>query len=182
MQSKQKRLTKTQSKERNMKVVEFVSKIPCYSDTIQKIFYSSRKSANEHLKKLFEDGYLKRDRKLASDKYFYYVKPKTHKDHYDIMAKTYYWVLQNGYKILDCKVQQIINGLMPDLYLTISRNGEIGTLAVEIERSYSNIKATIRKYENKGFESVLLVSHLQEKVIENDYIKVLYNINIKELD
>ena len=183
MQNQSKRLTKKQSKERNMKVVEFISMIPCCSDTIQKIFYPNKtqRFANQHLTILVEDGYIKRDRKNSNEKYFYYTKPKKHKEHYDIMAKTYLWLLKNDYEILDCKVQQNINGVMPDLYVTIKRDGEIGTLAIEIERSYSNIKATIRKYENKGFDSVLLVSNLKTQIISNDYIKVLFNLNFKDL-
>jgi predicted transcriptional regulator len=176
-------LTKTQSKERDMKVVEFVNLIPCFSDTIQKIFYQSRSMANDHLSKLVNYGYIKRHRKFAHERYFYYTgKLKKRKDHYDIIAKTYHWLQQNDYEIINCKVQQRQNNIEPDMIIEIKQDNNICAVAVEIERANKNIKNTIKKYQNTEFNNLFLVSHLPTGMIKSEYINLLYNINFKELE
>lgn len=186
MLGKTKRLTKTQSKERDMKVVEFIKMIPCYSNTIAKIFYPSECMSSIHLKRLEDYGYIKRYRKFAHEHYFCYTgKLKTHKNHYDIIARVYCWLLQNGYEILDYKVQTQEQGIRPDLILKIKQNNKIGILAVEVERSYGNLQTTIKKYGKTNFNSLLLVSHMPTGVIKNEYeeyIQKLNNINFKELE
>jgi DNA-binding MarR family transcriptional regulator len=173
-------LTKTQSKERDMKVVEFISKIPCYSDTIQRLFYPTIQVANKHLKILYDYGYIKKYRKFAHERYFYYTKPKKHREHYDKIARTYYWFVQNDYEILDFKVQENINGVMPDLLLQIKQDNIIVDLPVEIE--HTNIKQTVKKYQKTDFNNLILVSSLPTGIIESEYVKMLYNINFKELE
>ncbi len=173
-------LTKTQSKERDMKVIEFVSKIPCYTDTLCKIFYSSQRMTNHHLNILYKDGYIKRYRKFAHERYFYYTKPKKHREHYDKIARTYYWFVQNGYKIIDFKVQENTNGVMPDLLLQVKQDDSIVDLPVEVE--HTNIKQTVKKYQKTDFDNLILVSSLPTGVIESEYVKMLYNINFKELE
>jgi len=176
-------LTKTQSKERDMQVVEFIKTIPCFSDTIQKMFYSSQRMTNKHLQYLCDYGYIKRYRKFAHERYFYYSgKLKSQREHLDIAAKTYHWLQLNGFEILNCKLQSNLDGIKPDLVVEIKKDGKNGTLAVEIERSYGNLKNTIKKYNDKSFKSLLLVSHLPTGNIETEYIEKLYNINFKELE
>lgn len=175
-------LSKTQSKKRDMKVVDFITQFPCYSDTIQKIFYNSRSMAGEHLKKLYDDGYIKRDRKFAHERYFYYTnKRRSRKEHYDIIAKTYYWITQNDYEVLNVKVQNRQDSIEPDMIVEIKQGNKTGTIAVEIERATKNIPRTIQKYENKNYNSVLMISDLPTDYIKNEHI-LLYNINFKELD
>lgn len=166
-----------------MKVVEFVNNFPCYSDTILKMFYNSRSMCNDHLKKLHDYGYIKRERKHAHERYFYYTgKSRTRKEHYDIIAKTYHWILKNDYEVLDVKVQNRQDSIEPDMIVEIKQGKNKGLLAVEIERANKNIKNTIKKYDGTNFNSVLMVSNLPTDYIENGYVKVLYNINFKELE
>lgn len=176
-------LTKTQSKERDMKVVKFIQTIPCYSNTIAKQFYSSQRLANQHLKLLHEQGYINKYRKFAHEPYFYYTgKLKSHREHFDLIAKSYCWLLAHNFNIINYNVQLKINGIMPDLIAEIEKDNKKGILAVEIERSYGNLKQTIKKYGNTEFKSLLLVSHLPTGAIESEYIEKLYNINFKELE
>lgn len=185
MLEKSKRLTKKQSKERDMKVVEFIKMIPCYSNTITKIFYTSTRMANKHLEQLYDYGYINRYRKFAHENYFYYTgKLKTHRKHYDIIARVYHWLEQNNYEILNCKVQVQEQGIRPDLILEIKQNNKVGILTVEIERSYGNLKHTIKKYGETDFNSLLLVSHMPTDKVEGyeEYIQKVNNINFKELE
>ena len=139
-------LSKTQSKERDMKVVEFVSNFPCYSDTIAKIFYSSPRMASYRLIYLYDHGYIKRDRKYAHEKFFYYTgKKRSRKEHYDIIAKTYHWILENDYEVLNVKVQNRQDSIEPDMTLEIKQDNIKGIIAVEIERATKNIQRTIEK-------------------------------------
>lgn len=172
-------LSKTQSKERDIKVVDFVSNFPCYSDTIAKMFYTSQRMANYHLSYLYDYGHIKRDRKYAHEKYFYYTgNPRSRKEHYDIMARTYCWILENDYEVLDVKVQKRPDSIEPDMIIEVKQ----GVIAVEIERANKNIPRTIEKYADKNYDSVLMVSNLPTDYIQNEYVKVLYNINFKELE
>lgn len=171
-------LSNKESKERDMKVVEFISNFPCYSDTIAKMYYPSLRMANYHLYYLTDYGYIKRDRKYGHEKYFYYTgKLRSRKEHYDIIAKTYNWILKNDYEVIDVKVQQRQDSIEPDMIVQIKQGNSKGIIAVEVERANKNIQNTIKKYEGTTFDSVLMVSHLPTDYIENEYIKVLYNIN-----
>lgn len=165
-----------------MKVVEFIKSFPCYSDTIANIFYTSQRMANYHLLHLYDYGYIKRERKYAHEKYFYYTGNKRkRKQHYDLIAKTYHWILKNDYEIINYKIQHRENNIEPDMIVEIKQDNKSGIIAVEIERS--NIKRTIAKYEentNRNYESLLLISNLPTENINSDYIKI-YNLNIKEL-
>jgi hypothetical protein len=172
--------------ERDKKVYKFVSMIPCYSNTIQMMFYPSQRVANRHLKHLCDYEYLKRYRPNASVPYFYYKgQIRSQKEHLDIMARTYYWVEQQGYEIIDCYVQKVHkkSGIKPDLLLHVIRksDGEHGFIPVEVELGNSNLKYTIKKYNNSGFNSLILVSYLKEKRIESEYINKITNICIDDL-
>jgi len=165
--------------DRDYDVVEFVSKCPCYSDTIQKLFYPSQRVANRRLTFLNDYLYLRRSRHGANDKYFYYTKrePKQ-KLHLDYIARAYCWVRENCYAIHDFEIQKEYGNLRPDMLLDIEKNGKRGLLAVEVELSNNNIARKIQKYEECGkFKKLLLVSKadVSSKVI--DVIK----IDIKEL-
>lgn len=149
--------------DRDYKVVEFVSKLPCYSDTIQKIFFSntSQRVTNRRLTFLHDYLYLRRSRHGANDKYFYFTKrePKQ-KLHLDYIARTYLWIYQNGYKIHDFEVQKDYDKLIPDMVLQIEKDGKKGTLAVEVELSNNNIARKIKKYEDNGrFKKLLIFSN-----------------------
>lgn len=176
-------LTNQQSKERDKNVVEFVNNFPCYSDTIAKAYYTSQRMANYHLSYLCEYGYIKRDRKHAHEKYFYYTgKPRNRKEHYDLIAKTYHWILRNDYKIISVKVQNRQDSIEPDMIVEIKQGNKSDLLVVEIERSVKNIPKTIDKYIGKKYNSLLIISNLPTKYIESTHINLIYNLNFKELE
>jgi len=162
--------------DRDYEVVEFVSKLPCYSDTIHKIFFSntSQRVANRRLAFLHDYLYLRRSRHGANDKYFYYTKREpVQKLHLDYIARAYNWVIQNGYRIHNFEVQKEYGNLRPDMLLEIEKNGKRGLLAVEVELSNNNVVRKIQKYEEYGkFKKLLLVSKadVSSKVI--DIIKI----------
>lgn len=147
-------------------IIEFLTNIPCYSNTISKIFYPDLKSqryCNSRLSYLHEYGYIKRNRKHASEFYFYWAgkgkrEPNDkHKTHYDLIARAYLWIMKQEYNILNCDIQKQNGTIKPDLLLEIEKNGRKNILPVEIERS-NNIENTIRKYENTEFKKILLFS------------------------
>lgn len=165
--------------DRDELVVDFISKIPCFSDTIQKLFFPSDRVTNRRLAHLVDYNYLKRTREGSTERYFYYVnrEPKQ-KRHMDFMAKTYYWMLQNGYNIKEFEVQHQVDNIRPDLLLTIEQNGKEGIIPVEVELSNNDIHKKIRKYEeNNTFKKLLLVSGYTRK---SDKIDII-NLNLKTL-
>jgi len=166
--------------DRDYQVVEFIDKLPCYSDTIQQMFYPSQRVANRRLAFMYDYLYLRRVRHGANDKYFYFTKRepnfKTHL-HYDVMARTYNWIVNNGYLVHSFDVQKQFGNLRPDLLMNIERNGKKGVLAVEVELSNNNVSKKIEKYEHSELRKLLLVSRSNFTSNKIDIIK----LNLKEL-
>ncbi len=167
--------------DRDKVIIEFISNIPCYSNTIQKLFFPSQRTANNRLSHLYDHGYIKRSRKHASEFYFYWSGRREpadkHKKHYDLIARAYWWVQQNGYNILKCEVQKEYGKVKPDLLLHIEKDSRANLLPVEIERS-NNIENTIRKYEDTEFRKILLFS--KRAFTKGTSIEIV-NINLSQL-
>lgn len=161
---------------RDWKVVEFVDKIPCYSDTIQKLFYPSKCVANRRLAFLNDYLYIRRSRHGANDKYFYYTKKEpSQKLHLDLLARTYLWLINEGYRVDIMTVQTQIGNIRPDMTCKVERNRKTAIMAVEIQRMFDSEK--IKKYEESEFKKLLYVSN--KKLISNK-IEVI-NLNIGDL-
>lgn len=162
---------------RDSKVVEFVTKCPCYSNTIQNIFYPSRTVSNRRLTILVDYGYLKRYREHTHEFYFYYAKrkPKQMK-HSDYIARTYYWIIKQGYEVTEFCIQKRIENIIPDMLCILKQNNKVGELPIEIELGNSNIENKIRKYEKSKFKKLLFVSN---KEVDSDIIDI---INVKLCD
>lgn len=167
--------------DRDRVVIGFITNIPCYSNTIHKIFFPSQRTANKRLTHLFESGYIKRSRKHASEFYFYWAGRREpsdkHKTHYDLIARAFSWVRENGYNILKCEIQKKYGKVKPDLLLHIEKDGKTNILPVEIERS-NNIENTIRKYEDTEFRKILLFS---KRPFNHNIGLEVVSINLKEL-
>jgi hypothetical protein len=161
---------------RDWKVIEFVDKIPCYGDTLQKIFYPSPRVAYYRLSFLHDYLYIKRNRHGANDKYFYFTKRESaQKLHLDLLAKTYLWLINNKYTVDILTVQTQIGNLRPDMTINLERNGKKVYMAVELQRMFDSEK--IKKYEESEFKKLLYVS---DKKITSNKIEVI-NLDIKEL-
>jgi hypothetical protein len=168
--------------ERDSKVVEFVSNLPCFSDTIHDLFFAntSQRVTNRRLAYLYDYGYLNRYRRGCNDKYFYFVGKKAPrvKEHYDYMARTYKWIIDNGYIIKEFEVEKPCGKIRPDLIVEIEQNGKSGIVAVEVERSNNDIKKKIKKYEDaQMFKKLILVS---KKKRESEKIDII-NVDITSL-
>lgn len=162
--------------QRDWKVVEFIEKIPCYSDTIAKLFYPSKCVANRRLKFLAEYGYIKRTRHGANDKYFYFTKREpVQKKHLDLIAKTYLWLIKEGYTVDILSIQTQVNGLRPDMTIQVKRGSKSVRMAVEIQRLFDNEK--IRNYEESEFKKLLYVS---DKSMSSSKIEII-NLDINDL-
>lgn len=163
--------------DRDAKVAEFVEKCPCYSDTIQKLFYPSQRVANRRLAWLHDQLYLRRTRDTAAEKYFYFTKNRNkQRDHFDTIARTYLWLVNNGYKIHRLEVQKQQGKIRPDMILDLEREKRI-MLPVEVELSNNDIQSKIKKYEESMFKKMLLVSSVSRSSNSIDII----NLDIKEL-
>jgi hypothetical protein len=163
--------------DRDWNVVEFVTKIPCYTDTLIKLFYpTSERNGYNRLAFLHDYLYLKRTRHGANDRYFYFTKKEpAQKKHLDLLAKTYLWLINNGYTVDILTVQTQIGNIRPDMTCTIERNGKSVIMAVEIQRMFDSEK--IKKYEESEFKKLLYVS---DKKLVSNKIEVI-NLNKKEL-
>ena len=145
----------------DVNIINFIEMLPCYSDTIQKLFYKSQRATNRRLTYLYEYGCIKRHREHASKKYFYWNNRRQpsdkHKNHYDMTARAYIWVLNQGYNIINVEVQKQHGNVTPDLLLHIEREGIENLLPVEVECT-NNIWNTVKKYDGSGFKKLLLFS------------------------
>lgn len=163
--------------DRDSKVVEFIEKCPCYSDTIQKLFYPSQRVANRRLAWLHDQLYLRRTRDTAAEKYFYFTRNRSkQREHFDTIARTYLWLMGNGYRIHGFEVQKQHGNIRPDMLLDLEREKRI-VLPVEVELSNNDIQAKIKRYEESTFKKLLLVSTVSRCSKSIDII----NLNVKEL-
>ena len=167
------------------RIIKFIETFPCYSDTIQMMFYKSQRAANRRLTYLYEYGCIKRSREHASKKYFYWSEKgkrepaDKHKRHFDMIARAFIWVLRHDYNILDVKVQKKTDNVRPDLILHIEQNGKENILPIEVECS-NNIWNTIKKYEDSEFKKLLLFSKRTFNR-EVDFIEIV-NVKLLELE
>lgn len=167
--------------DRDLRIVDFVSKCPCSSATLQKLFFAgkSMRMANKRLHKLFDYGYIKRIRQSTWENYTYYINKKPAQlMHSDCIARSYLWLLEHGYMIHDYEVQKHCGKVRPDLSADIERNGKRGLIAVEVELSNHDIYKKIKQYEEQDvFKSLILMSNYCGS---SELIKIT-NVNIKEL-
>lgn len=175
--------------DRDLVVANFIELIPCYSNTIQKIFFKSMRTCNRSLKRLYEYEYINRKREHASKYYFYWAKGKKepadkHKRHYDLIARAYLWIDKKYVQtsllnILNIEIQVKHGKVKPDIILYIEglkedKEGKKvitqNILPVEIERG-NNIDNTINKYKGSEFKKLLLFSR-------RPYNKAVYFIEV----
>jgi hypothetical protein len=165
---------------RDQEIIEFLSKCPSSSGTINKIFFhgKSMRMTNKRLKFLYDYGHLKRIRETTWDNYFYYVQRKpVQLQHYDYIARAYFWILKQGYEVIGFDVQKQYGNIRPDLLADIRKDGRSGLLPVEIELNLYNLDHKVKLYESSGFEKLVLFSN---RIKESKAIKII-NRNIKEL-
>jgi hypothetical protein len=166
--------------ERDIRIVEFLNKLPCSSSTIQKIFFSGKtlRMANKRLKYLFDYGHVKRTRGHNWENYYYYVNRKPKQlIHYDYIARAFYWIMQQGYIINEFEVQKKYDKIIPDLLVDISKDNKTGLLPVEVELNLYNLEHKIKQYENSQFEKLLLFSNSSR---ESKVINII-NVKIKDI-
>lgn len=134
--------------ERDKEVIGFITKCPCYSDTIQELFYPSVRVANRRLELMTDYKYIRRFRERVNDKYFYYTgrKPKQ-LEHMDLAARTLIWIKQQGYKVLEFKREVKFDGARPDAVIGIYKNGKYGVVVLEVERFNNSLERKISIYE-----------------------------------
>lgn len=166
--------------DRDMKIINFINKCPCYSNSIQKIFFSgkSQRMANKRLKYLFDYGYVKRTRENTWESYFYYINRKPKQlIHYDYIARSYHWIMLQGYNILSFEVQKQYGNIRPDLLVEIYKDNKSGFIPVEVELNLYNLDHKIKQYEKTDFKKLILVSNSTRDSEKIDII----NIKIKDI-
>lgn len=171
---------------RDKEVLEFISKNPCRSDTIIRLFYPSYRVGTKRLQVMTDAKYLKRYRESPNCKYFCYVgsKPKQ-LEHMDMAVKTILWVKSKGYTVLSFKREIKLDGARPDAIIGIEKNGQYGILMVEIERFNNTLKKKIELYERileegKYFNTFKIL-YVCNKEITSDKVDVI-NVKPKEIE
>lgn len=137
---------------RDYEVVKFVKLNPCYSKTIADIFFGGKQRiANRRLQKMYEYKYLDRHREYVSQPYFYYKSRKQPKQctHLDLVARSYLFLLNAGYKIIEWEREpKNLKGVRPDVKTLVEKNGRQGIIYIEVERYNNCLKQKIIKYED----------------------------------
>lgn len=165
---------------RDVNIINFINKCPCCASTIQKIFFPGRsqRMANKRLKYLFDYGHVKRTRENTWESYFYYINRKPKQlIHYDYIARSYHWIMMQGYNILNFEVQKQYEHIRPDLIAEISKDDKSGVIPVEVELNLYNLDNKIKQYENSQFQKLLLFSHSSR---ESKIINII-NVKIKDI-
>lgn len=148
---------------RDVEIVKFIAQNPCYTDTIANLFFHGNPySACRRLKKLEENGYIKRVRHNYFEPFFLYrsTLPKQLK-HLDLIAKTYIYIRTLGYEIIEWQREVNENNIRPDAKALVKKNGITFTLYVEVERFENKLPKKLPKYEalqtDKNKIAILLV-------------------------
>lgn len=166
---------------RDLKVIEFVSKNPCRSDLIEKLFYPSYRVAMRRLQKIVDYGYLKRHRDNPNEKYFYYSgKLPKQKEHLNLAAKTILYAKSMGYDVVEFRREVKLDNIRPDAVLGLRQGDKYGVLLVEVERFNNSLKKKLDKYEkiykDKKYFSKFKILYISNYKIESTVIDI---INIK---
>ncbi|WP_069999462.1 hypothetical protein [Cellulosilyticum sp. I15G10I2] len=167
--------------ERDLKALEFISKCPCKSDVVQKLFYPSYSVTMYRLRAMIADGYIKRYRGGVGEKYFYYTgkRPKQI-EHMNMVAMCYLWIKSKGYEVLNFKREVKLGEVKPDAIIGIEKNGEYGVLMIEIERFNNTLVKKISSYEkiykDKRYFNTFKVLYVCGKEVRSSVVDV---INVK---
>lgn len=167
--------------DRDMRVVDFVSRNPCRSDVIQKLFYPSYRVAMRRLKLLTEYGYLKRFRESPNEKYFYYTRQRPKQlQHLNLAAKTILFAKSLGYEVEEFRREVKLDNVRPDAVMGLSKDGQSGVLVVEIERFNNSLKNKIKNYERiykeKKYFTKFKILYISNYKVSSEVIDI---INIK---
>lgn len=167
--------------DRDLKVIDFVSKNPCRSDVIEKLFYTSYRVAMRRLQKICDYGYLKRWRDNPNEKYFYYIgKLPKQKEHLNLAAKTILYAKSLGYEVVEFRREVKLDSIRPDAILGLKRGDKYGVLVVEVERFNNSLKKKLEKYEkiykDKKYFSKFKILYISNYTITSQVIDI---INIK---
>ena len=175
-------------RDRDIEVANFINNIQCNSDTISAIFFPSRTVANRRLAYLFNYGYVDRTRDHACEPYFYFkkgIKPTKQRQHSDLIARAYFWILCMGYNIIEYYVQKKDNDIIPDLICRIEDNNKQSLIAIEIDIANNNIEKTIGKYEYQNQFSKVVIFTKKTNITANNKLIIFVNLNdlydLKEL-
>ncbi|MGM9543794.1 MAG: hypothetical protein ACI3T9_02295 [Romboutsia timonensis] len=167
--------------DRDLKVIEFVSKNPCRSDLIEKLFYPSYRVAMRRLQKIVDYGYLKRYRDSPNEKYFYYSgKMPRQFEHLNLSVKTILYAKSLGYEVVEFRREVKLDNIRPDAVIGLKKNNKYGVLLVEVERFNNSLKKKLTKYEqiykDKKYFSKFKILYISNYTITSQVIDI---INIK---
>lgn len=175
--------------ERDKKIIDFIETCPADSATIERLFFTGKRTCNERLRKLVDYGYLKRWRRNVNSNYIYYVRRKTTQlEHCSFIAKTYLWIKQQEYIIEKFKREVTIENLRADALCKIKDMKKDGYLIVEVELSNNNISKKLMKYEDlylsnqykRYFDVMPKLLYVSNQKVQSDLLNII-NLNLKNL-
>jgi DNA-binding Lrp family transcriptional regulator len=175
--------------DRDNKIIDFLQLCPADSVTIQKLYFTGKRTCNERLKKLADYGYIKRWRSNVNSNYIYYVKRKPMQlEHCNYIAKSFLWIQNQGYQIEKFKREVNIEDVRADALAKINNKGKDGYLILEVELSNNNAGKKIMKYEDlylsrkykKYFDVMPKLLYVTDQNIKSDILNVI-NVKLKEL-
>jgi len=175
--------------ERDKKIIEFIDMCPAGSDTLEKMFFTGKRTCNERLRKLFDYGYIKRYRNNVNENYIYYVRRKpVQLKHCNYISKIYAWILDQGYFIEKFKREVAIENIRADALFKLNDNDNEGYLILEVEISNNNINSKLMKYEDLYlsrkykiyFDAMPKLLYVSDQKVHSDILNVI-NLKIREL-
>lgn len=175
--------------ERDNKIIDFLIMCPADSDSICKLFFTGKRTCNERLRKLVDYGYIKRWRSNVNSNYIYYIKRKPMQiEHCNYIAKSYIWILEQGYIIEKFKREVSIDTIRADALIKIKSGSKEGFLILEVELSNNNTDKKLMKYEDiylsrrykKYFDTMPKLLYVTDHNVKSDILNII-NVKLKEL-
>ncbi len=170
---------------RDLEVIKFIEQFKvARTSTIQELFFPSLLVAQKRLKTITEHGFLKRDRAIINQEYFYYIKKPRQLIHSILLTDFYREIHKLGLQIEYFDNEVTLEDIRPDGLLAYRYKDRAYISFIEVE--ISNKGLDIDKYKRlyatgiykAYFPSFPMIIAITNQCVEN--IKDFRIIQIKE--
>ena len=130
---------------RDLDIISFLEDYRIASTTtLKQLFFPSLMTCQARIKKLYDNGNIKRARMTMNYDYLYYVK-KPSKVTHDLLVTEFYGKLLNNSEVLQYKIDKELGNIRPDSIFAYKIKEEVNIGLLEVEISHKGFD--YEKYE-----------------------------------
>lgn len=148
--------------DRDYKILEFLTVAPSNSNIIADYLGASLQVVQRRLLKLFDNGYIKRERKDINSNYVYYIDGKKPRDlnHMLTLSKLYVYWIKKGYRVEMIKREvTLYRGIRSDGVAVVDRGNGLELIIIEVDVYTNPQTSKVPKYkgykDNEGYKELV---------------------------